>query len=90
MVPGSRGFRISLEMSGLCGFFVHYVGNKFLHLDAKGFEFEPEITAKLLKAGYKIFEVPISTNPRGYKEGKKLDTVRDGIKAVRVIIKLWL
>ncbi len=58
-----------------------------LNLDAKGFEFEPEITAKLLKAGYKIFEVPISTNPRGYEEGKKLDTVRDGIKAVRTLAK---
>ena len=34
-------------------------------ISAKGFEFEPEITAKLLKRGYKIDEVSISTNPRG-------------------------
>lgn len=56
-------------------------------LRARGFELEPEITAKLLKNGYKIVEVPISTNPRGYDEGKKLDTVRDGIKAVKALLK---
>lgn len=58
-----------------------------MELRAKGFEFEPEITAKLLSSGYRIFEVPISTNPRGYEEGKKLDTLRDGIKAVSTLIK---
>lgn len=58
-----------------------------MKLNARGFEFEPEITAKLLKAGYKIHEVPISTNPRGYEEGKKLDTVKDGIKAIKALIK---
>jgi glycosyltransferase involved in cell wall biosynthesis len=54
-----------------------------LNLFAKGFEFEPEITAKLLKSGYNITEIPISTNPRGYNEGKKLNTFKDGI------ITLW-
>jgi glycosyltransferase involved in cell wall biosynthesis len=56
-------------------------------IHAKGFEFEPEITAKLLKNGYKISEIPISTNPRGYGEGKKLDTVKDGIKAIWALVK---
>ena len=56
-------------------------------LDARGFELEPEITAKLLKKGYKIFDVPISTNPRGYEEGKKLNTFRDGFKALWVLVK---
>jgi dolichol-phosphate mannosyltransferase len=56
-------------------------------LRARGFELEPELTAKLLKKGYKITEVPISTNPRGYDEGKKLDTVKDGIKAVWTLVK---
>jgi glycosyltransferase involved in cell wall biosynthesis len=56
-------------------------------LHAKGFEFEPEITAKLLKKGYKIAEVSISTNPRGYEDGKKLNTVRDGIKAIWTLLK---
>jgi dolichol-phosphate mannosyltransferase len=56
-------------------------------LHAQGFELEPEITAKLLRKGYTISEVTISTNPRGYDEGKKLDTVKDGIKAVWTLIK---
>lgn len=56
-------------------------------LRARGFEFEPEITAKLLKKGYKIAEVSISTTPRGYGEGKKLHTVRDGVKALATLIK---
>lgn len=55
---------------------------KSLVLHAKGFEFEPEITAKFMKQGHKIYEVPITTTPRGYEEGKKLNTVRDGIKAL--------
>jgi glycosyltransferase involved in cell wall biosynthesis len=58
-----------------------------LNFTSRGFEFEPEITAKLLKKGYKIVEIPISTNPRGYEEGKKLNTVRDGLKALWTLIK---
>ena len=58
-----------------------------IHLNAKGFEFEPEITAKLLKSGYKIYEVPISTTPRGYDEGKKLNTFRDGFIAFWTLLK---
>ena len=56
-------------------------------LNARGFELEPEITAKLLKMGYKILEVPITTKPRGYDEGKKLHTIRDGSKALFSLIK---
>lgn len=62
-------------------------GAKKFNLQARGFELEPEITAKLLKQGYKILEVPITTNPRTLQEGKKLNTVRDGIKAVIALIK---
>lgn len=56
-------------------------------LHARGFEFEPEITAKLLKKGFKIVERPISTNPRGYDEGKKLNTIKDGFKAIWTLLK---
>jgi dolichol-phosphate mannosyltransferase len=56
-------------------------------LHAKGFELEPEITAKLLKKNYKIIEVPISTNPRGKADGKKLNTIRDGLKAFSAIVR---
>jgi hypothetical protein len=60
---------------------------KKTNLVGKGFEFEPEITSKLIKAGYRIVEVPITTNPRGTNEGKKLHTVRDGIQALLTLIK---
>ena len=58
-----------------------------IKLRSRGFDFEPEITAKLSKRGYKIIEVPISTNPRSYNEGKKLNTVRDGALAFFTLIK---
>ena len=41
-------------------------------LRAKRFDFEPEFTAKVLKRKYRIFEVPITFNPRDYSEGKKI------------------
>jgi glycosyltransferase involved in cell wall biosynthesis len=58
-----------------------------MKINARGFEFEPEITSKLLKGGYKIKEVSITANPRGYDEGKKLNTVRDGSKALWYLLK---
>jgi len=58
-----------------------------IKLNARGFEFEPEITAKLLKRGYRILEIPISTNPRGYNEGKKLNTIRDGTIALITLFR---
>lgn len=66
--------------------FPRHVG-KQLRLRARSFDFEPEITAKLLKNGYKILEVNIKTIPRGYEEGKKLHTVRDGLIALWTLIK---
>jgi dolichol-phosphate mannosyltransferase len=60
---------------------------KGIRLYAKSFDFEPEITAKLLKKGYKIIEIPISTNPRSYSEGKKIYPVRDGTKALWTLLK---
>mgnify|MGYP001615156435 CR=1 FL=1 len=56
-------------------------------LHARGFELEPEITAKLLKKGYSIIEVPIATTPRGYADGKKIHAVRDGTRALWALIK---
>jgi glycosyltransferase involved in cell wall biosynthesis len=58
-----------------------------MKINARGFEFEPEITSKLLKRGYKIKEVPIVATPRGYDEGKKLHTIRDGTKALCYLFK---
>lgn len=58
-----------------------------IKLTGNGFDFEPEITAKLIKQGYKILELPITTNPRGYEEGKKLRTIPEGIKALLTLLK---
>lgn len=56
-------------------------------LRARGFEFEPEITSKVLKRGYRIYEVPISYNGREFEEGKKLNPWREGPKALYYLIK---
>lgn len=58
-----------------------------IELREKGFSFEPEITAKLLKNGYKVTEVPISTTPRDYNEGKKLQAWKDGPIALWTLLK---
>lgn len=55
-------------------------------LRARGFEFEPEITAKVLKRGYRIYEVPISYAGREWEEGKKIKWV-DGPIALWTLIK---
>ena len=59
---------------------------KSLDLKAKRFEFEPEVTAKILKRNIRIWEVPISYAGREYDEGKKI-TWRDGIPALWTLIK---
>jgi glycosyltransferase involved in cell wall biosynthesis len=50
-------------------------------LHARGFDFEPEFTAKLLKRKVRIYEIPIRFNPREYSEGKKIK-MRDAFIAV--------
>jgi len=55
-------------------------------LRSRGFEMEPEFTAKLLKRHYRIYEVPISFNPRDYSEGKKIK-LKDAFIAVGTL--LW-
>ena len=50
------------------------------------FEFCPEVTAKVRKRGFKIYEVPISYNPRSVKEGKKINW-KDGFQALWTLIK---
>ena len=55
-------------------------------LRSRRFEIEPEITAKILKQGLTIYEVPITYNGRDFHEGKKI-TWRDGFIAVRTLIK---
>jgi glycosyltransferase involved in cell wall biosynthesis len=56
-------------------------------LRSKGFEFEPEVTSKVLKRGHRIYEVPISYNGREFDEGKKLNPWVEGPKALYYLIK---
>lgn len=57
-----------------------------LVLECRRFDFEPEITAKLLRCGYPILEVPISYAPRSRREGKKIKW-QDGVIAVGVLLR---
>ncbi len=59
---------------------------KDIKLESRGFEFEPEITAKLLRRGYRILEIPISYVGRSSNEGKKIDW-RHGWPALRALVK---
>jgi glycosyltransferase involved in cell wall biosynthesis len=55
-----------------------------LDIQANRFDMEPEITAKLLRRGHRIYEVPISYRPRGQK---KLSAWRDGLPALLTLVK---
>ena len=55
-------------------------------LDSNGFGIEPELTAKIFKRGYRVYEVPITYAGRGYDEGKKI-TWRAAFEALWVLIK---
>ena len=55
-----------------------------LHSD--GFGIEPEMTAKIFKRGYRVYEIPITYAGRGYEEGKKI-TWTAGLVALWVLLK---
>ena len=55
-------------------------------LRSDGFGIEPELTAKIFKRGYKVFEVPITYDGRGYEDGKKIGW-RDGFVALWVLVR---
>ena len=59
---------------------------KSLKLNCRRFEFEPEVTAKILRQGIRIYEVPISYAGREYSEGKKI-AWHDGIIALFTLIR---
>ena len=59
---------------------------KDIPLSARGFGFEPEVTAKLLRRGHYIYEVPISYVGRSYSEGKKI-TWREGFRSVYYLFR---
>jgi glycosyltransferase involved in cell wall biosynthesis len=55
-------------------------------LRSNGFGIEPELTAKIFKRGFRVYEVPITYDGRGYDEGKKI-TWRDGVVALWVLVR---
>ena len=55
-------------------------------LKSNGFGIEPELTAKIFKRGFRVYEVPITYAGRGYEQGKKI-TWRAGFTALRVLLK---
>lgn len=57
-----------------------------ISLHANGFEIEPEITARILQAGFRIYEVPVSYDPRTKIEGKKINWT-DGFIAIWMLLK---
>lgn len=59
---------------------------KPISIRSRRFEVEPELTAKILKRGIRIYEVPISYNGREYEEGKKI-TWKDGFIALWTLVK---
>ena len=62
---------------------------KSLPLQSTGFEIEPEIAARLLQRGERIFEVPVHYKARGSDEGKKL-TAADGVRVVATLLRCRL
>ena len=60
-----------------------------IRIRSENFDFEPEITAKLLKRHARIYEVPISFNPRDYSEGKKIG-LKDAFSAFWALLKYRL
>ncbi len=57
-----------------------------LKLDASRFEIEPQITARLLRGGHHIYELPVHFAPRSKAEGKKIKW-RDGVSALQVLLR---
>ena len=79
------GCQITDESTGYKAFSTELITR--LNLTCEGFEFCPEVTAKILRAGYRIYEVPVSYFPRTKKEGKKLRFWSDGLFAAWTLLK---
>jgi hypothetical protein len=62
---------------------------KRLDLREEGFTIEPEIAARLIQSGERIYEVPISYRARSFEEGKKL-TTQDGVRTIVTLLRCRL
>ena len=96
-VMGNRGVTLATNMLFDCYIRDMETGYKVLrsdlwkrlNLQGTRFDIEPDITARVLRLGYRIYEVPINYYARSREEGKKL-TWRDGVSALRTLVKLRL
>lgn len=82
-------FRGTITDSYTCHKLVRKSCLEGLELKTNGFEIELEITAKLLKGGHRIAEVPILYRPRTFAEGKKIRAI-DGLKGLLTLAKIAL
>ena len=60
-----------------------------LDIQSYTFDFEVEVTVKLFRHGYRVYEIPITYTGRGYEEGKKI-TWKDGVRALRALLRWGL
>jgi glycosyltransferase involved in cell wall biosynthesis len=81
IITSALFFRKITDMETCYKMFRKEVLKKIPRLKATRFDFEPEITAKIIKAGYDIIELPIHYHPRDFSEGKKINW-KDGVKAL--------
>jgi glycosyltransferase involved in cell wall biosynthesis len=79
------GSNITDEPTGYKVFRSNLINN--IPLKCKGFDFCPEVTARILKNNIQIHEVPITYKPRGINEGKKIKPV-DGLVAIWTLLKI--
>lgn len=85
MIPGILyGIKVSDACCGYKVFRSEVI--KPIKLKCKQFEFDCEVTAKILKRGIKIYEIPVSYSPRSRKEGKKIK-FSDWLRSVYVLLK---
>ncbi len=79
-------YRTSITDMETCYKLFHRSTIQGIRVECNRFNFEPEITAKALRRGLRIVEVPISYSGRSFSEGKKI-TWRDGFSAVWTLVK---
>ena len=79
-------FRSSITDMETCYKIMRVEVARSLQLDANRFDIEPQITARVLRRGHRIYELPVKFEPRSRAQGKKIGW-RDGLRAVEVLFK---
>src|SRR5258708_36708462 len=85
-LPCNFLYTVSLHDIMTCHKMIRTDTFRSLSLRSPGFAIEPEITARLVQSGERIFEVPVHYRARSNEEGKKL-TSRDGFRAIPTLLR---